>query len=172
MAGDKYLKNNAGVITEVVASQTSAGAGDAGKIPALDSAGKLDNSLMPVGLATETDIIPASEALAAGDFVNIWTDTVAKVRKADGSTSGKEAHGFVLAAVESAANAEVYRWSQLNNQKTGLTPGSTQYLSITVPGGTQETVPTGAGKTLQKLGVAKSATELVFMPFDPIVLAA
>jgi hypothetical protein len=44
MAGNKYLKNASGVVTEEASIQTSAGAGDAGKIPALDSAGKLDST--------------------------------------------------------------------------------------------------------------------------------
>src|SRR5512143_1765954 len=98
MAGDKYLYNNVGALTEKAAIQSSAGAGDAGKIPALDAAGRLDNSMMPVGLGAETDVITTSEALSAGDFVNIWASTGTKVRKADATTAGKEAHGFVLSA--------------------------------------------------------------------------
>lgn len=172
MAGNKYLSNNAGTITEVAASQSSAGVGDAGKIPALDSTGKLDSSMMPVGIGAETDIIPASENLAAGDLINIWSSaSTVKCRKADGSTSGKQADGFVLAAVTSGSNATVYRVSQLNNQKTGMTPGNKQFLSVTVPGGTQETAPTGTGQTVQIVGSARSATELIFLPGTPIVLA-
>lgn len=171
MAGDKYIYNNGGVLTEKAATQTSAGAGDAGKIPALDATGKFDSSLMPVGQSSETDQVTASEALAAGDFVNIYASGGVKCRKADGSTVGKEAHGFVLAGVSQNATATVYRISQTNTQKTLMTPGATQYLSVTVPGGTQETAPTGAGQTLQILGKALSATEMTFAPKDPIILA-
>src|SRR5512139_3232941 len=103
MAGDKYLYNNSGVLTEKTAIQSSAGAGDAGKIPALDAGGKLHSSMMPTGTATETDDITASEALSAGDFVNIYDSAGAKCRKADATTAGKEAHGFVLAAVNQDA---------------------------------------------------------------------
>ena len=169
MAGNKYLFNNAGAITEVVTPQTSAGAGDAGKIPALDSAGKLDTSFMPVGIGSETDSIATSESLAAGDYVNIWNSTGIKVRKADGTTTGKQADGFVLATHTHPTTAIVYRVSQLNNQKTGMTVGAKQYLAAA--GGTVESAPTTAGYTLQLLGVAISATEVAFNPSDPIILA-
>jgi hypothetical protein len=43
----KYLANNSGTITEVAANQTSAGAGDADKLVALNSAGVLDVTMMP-----------------------------------------------------------------------------------------------------------------------------
>ena len=109
MAGNKYLTNNAGTITEVASLQSSAGAGDAGKIPALDAAGRLDNSMMPSGIGADTASVTSSENLAAGDLVNIWNSTGAKVRKADATTAGKEAHGFVLSAVTSPAAATV-RW--------------------------------------------------------------
>ena len=229
MAGNKYLSNNAGQITEVASNNTSAGATDAGKlvslnasgildstivnskttsagaadsgkivalnasglvdptiinskntsvgaadaakVPVLDGTGKLDMSFMPVGLGAETDVITASEALSAGDFVNVWNSAGAKVRKADGSTSGKEAQGFVLAAYSSSASATVYRISQLNNQLTGMTPGAKQYLSATVPGGRAETAPSSTGQTVQCLGVAKSATEIIFQPTPSIELA-
>ena len=170
MAGNKYLSNNSGVLTEVIANQTSAGAGDAGKIPALDATGKLDSTLMPVGLVSETDSIVTSENLAAGDFVNIWASTGVKARKADATVAGKEAHGFVLAAVTSPAAATVYRISQNNTQLTSMTPGAKQYLNTTA-GGRTETPPAASGNAVQFLGIAKSATEMIFIPYPPIVLA-
>jgi hypothetical protein len=94
---NKYIAMVAGLLTEVAALVTSAGAGDAGKIVALDSSGKLDTSLMPTGVGADTQAIATSESLAAGDLVNVFNSTGAKVRKADSSVSGKEAHGFVLA---------------------------------------------------------------------------
>ena len=168
---DKYLKQVSGVLTETEAKQASTGAADAGKIPALDSTGKLDNSLMPVGIAAETDVIAASESLAAGDFVNLWSSSGIKARNADASVSGKEAHGFVLAAVTSGGSATVYRLSQGNTQLTGMTPGAKQFLSATTPGARTETAPSASGQVIQVLGVAKSATELIFHPSYPVVLA-
>lgn len=46
---DKYIRNNGGTLTETEAITSSAGAVDAGKIIALDSTGRIDNSMMPVG---------------------------------------------------------------------------------------------------------------------------
>lgn len=63
----------------------------------------------PPGVVTLPATIAASESLSAGDFVNIWSDAgTPKVRKADASTSGKEAVGFVLSAVTSGSQATVY----------------------------------------------------------------
>ncbi len=170
MAADKYLYNNAGVLTEKSATQSSAGAADAGKIPALDDSGRLANSMMPVGIGADTAAITASENLAAGDFVNIYNDTgTAKVRKADASTAGKYAHGFVLDAVTSGNPATVY-FEGPNTQVSGVTPGEV-FLSATTPGGFTSAAPTGAGKVVQKIGVATAATNINFEWLQPIVLA-
>lgn len=220
----KVLKNNAGTLTEettlttsagagdankipalnasgvldstiINSKNTSAGAGDAGKIPALnasgilddtiinasvtsaagkivklDGSGRLDATVMPVGVGADTASIVASEALAAGDLVNIWNNAgTANVRKADASVSGKEAHGFVLAAVSALASATVY-FEGTNTQCTGLTPGP-QFLSGATAGKTVATAPTGTGKVVQRVGFAISATALNFDGSDPIVLA-
>jgi hypothetical protein len=163
----KYLSNNAGTITEVSGLVISAGAGDAGKIPQLDSNGRLDNSVMPSGIGADTALIAASENLAAGDFVNIHNSTGAKARKADATTSGKEAHGFVLAAVTSGQNATVF-FEGRNNQVSGQTPGNV-FLS-TSPGLATATAPSSSGNVVQRLGVAVSATEINFEPQPHIVL--
>lgn len=170
MPAKKYLSHAAGRLQEVQATVTSAGAGDDGKILALDATGKLDNSVMPVGIGADTATIAASENLAAGDYVNIWDSTGAKVRKADAATSGKEANGFVLAAVTSGANATVYFEGQ-NTQKTGLTPGARQYLSAATPGATTATPPAAAGNVVQLLGVAVSATSISTEIEDGLILA-
>lgn len=166
---DKYLYNNAGTITEKPAILTSAGAGDSGKIPGLDATGRLDSSFMPVGIAADTAVITASEALSAGAFVNVWNSTGAKVRNADASTAGKQAHGFVLASVLNGASATVY-FNGSNNQITGATPGVV-YLSDTTPGSYTGAAPAGSGKTVQRLGVATSATNINFTLQPDIVLA-
>jgi hypothetical protein len=165
---DKYLYNNAGAVTEKAAIITSAGAGDSGKIPALDASGKFDSSFMPTGIAADTAAITASEALAAGDLVNIWNSTGAKVRKADATVSGKEAHGFVLASVSNGATATVY-FEGTNTGVTSLTPG-VQYLSTTA-GLCTATAPSGSGNVVQRVGFATSATALNMQSMPPIVLA-
>lgn len=167
---DKYLKQANGRLAEVEGLQSSAGAGDAGKIPALDAAGKLDASMMPTGIAADTASIVASENLAAGDLVNIYDNSgTSNCRKADGTTTGKPAHGFVLASVTSSASATVY-FAGSNSQVSGLTPGP-QYLSGATAGLTTHTPVTGSGKTLQRVGVAIDATTLKFEPDTPIDLA-
>lgn len=169
MAGNKYIKNNAGTLTEEASIQASAGAGDAGKIVALDTAGRIDNSMMPTGIGADTASVVASENLAAGDLVNIWNDAgTAKARKADATTSGKEAHGFVLSAVTAPAAATVY-FEGANTAVTGLTPGN-QYLATTA-GLATASAPSGAGNVAQKVGVATSATSLNFEAQPPVVLA-
>lgn len=168
MAGDKYLYNNAGTVTEKAAIQSSAGAGDAGKIPGLDASGRIDNSMMPVGLGADTLVITASEALSAGDYVNIWNSTGAKVRKADATSAGKEAHGFVLAAVAISASATVY-FESTNTGVTGQTPGVV-FLSTTAGQGST-TAPSGSGNVVQRIGFAASATAVNFQSQPPIVLA-
>jgi hypothetical protein len=170
MAAKKYLSHAAGRIQEVQATVTSAGAGDDGKIVALDATGKLDNSVMPAGIGADTALIAASENLAAGDFVNVWNSAGVKVRKADASVSGKEAHGFVLSAVTSGNNATVY-FEGTNTQVTGKTVGARQYLSAATPGATVETAPSASGNVVQFLGVATSATTLATEMEDGIILA-
>lgn len=168
MAGDKYLYNNSGTMTERASIQSSAGAGDAGKIPALDAAGKLDTTMMPTGIAADVATVTASEALAAGDYVNIYESTGAKCRKADASTAGKEAHGFVLSAVSQSASATVY-FEGTNSQVTGQTAGVV-YLSTT-PGLGTSTAPSGSGNIVQRIGFATGATAVNFQSQAPVVLA-
>lgn len=168
MPGDKYLKNSNGQIAEQAALQASAGAGDAGKIVALDASGKLDSSMMPVGIGADTQVITASEALAAGDFVNVHNSGGARVRKADASTSGKEAHGFVLAGVSNGAAATVY-FEGTNTQVSGQTPGPV-FLSAT-PGQATSTAPSTAGQVVQSIGVATSTTTINFESRPSILLA-
>jgi hypothetical protein len=170
MAGNLYLTVLNGIKTLVAALQTSAGAGDAGKLVALDPTGKISDTMMPVGIGAETAVIAVSESLAAGDWVNIYGSSGAKCRKADATTAGKEAHGFVLAAANFPGDATVYGISQMNNQLSGLTPGEMYWLSTTAGQGVATTPPSASGNVVQRLGKAVSATEIVFSPDDPVVI--
>lgn len=195
----KFIKLSSGRLTEEAAVAASAGAGDAGKIPqldaagilassiinstttsagsgaagkvvALDGSGRIDTTMMPVGVAADVAVLPASETLSAGDFVSIWSDAgVTRVRKADASTAGKEADGFVLSGASSGANATVY-FEGSNTQLTGLT-GGTRYYLATTPGAATTTPPTGAGAVVQYLGKAVGATEIKFEGEDGVILA-
>jgi len=170
-AANKIVKMTAGgIVAPAVlnATTSSAGAGDAAKIVQLDGTGRIDNTMMPVGIGVDVATIAAGENLAAGDFVNIYNDSGAKARKADATTSGKEAHGFVLGAVTSGNNATVY-FEGTNTGATGLTPGVV-FLSATA-GVATGTAPSSSGNVVQRLGVAVSATAVNFEPHPPVVLA-
>lgn len=171
MPAKKYIALVNGRLQEQQATVVSTGAADDGKLVALDPSGRLDASVLPVGVGADTATIQASEALAAGDFVNIHVVAGSpRVRKADASTAGKEAHGFVLSAVAAGANATVYFEGQ-NTQVTGKTPGARQYLSATTPGATTETPPSGSGNVVQLVGVAVSATAISTEIEDGVILA-
>lgn len=170
-AANKVVKQTAGgIIAPAVlnAAAASAGAGDAAKMVQLDGTGRIDSTMMPVGIGADTASITASENLAAGDFVNIHNSTGVKVRKADATTAGKEAHGFVLGAVTSGNPGTVY-FEGTNTGVTGATPGVV-YLHTTA-GGFTATAPAGAGNAVQRVGVAVSATAINFEPHPPIILA-
>ena len=124
---------------------------------------------MPAGIGADTSVVPSSENLAAGDLVNLWNDSgTIKARKADATTSGKQADGFVLTAITSPANATVYH-DGTNSQVTGLTPGK-QWLSTT-PGKSTNVRPTSSGNIQQPVGFAITATSLTFNVGETIKVA-
>jgi hypothetical protein len=166
----KVLRHNAGRIQELATIQTSAGAADADKIPSLDAQGRLDASMMPTGIGADTANLQASEAIGAGDKINIHDVAGAfRMRRADAAAAGKEADGFVISAVASGASGLAYLEGRITGL-SGLVPGARYYLSDSTPGGQTVTPPVGAGKVVQFLGKAVSATELNFEPDDGIVL--
>lgn len=195
----KFLKQSNGAMAEEAALTTSAGAADAHRIPALNAAGvldtsiingkavtagaadagkpiltngsgKLDETMLPTGLGADVWPLTASEALTAGDFVNIWNDGgTAKVRKADATTEGKHAMGFVKAAVALNAQATVY-FEGTNDQVTGQTPGDV-YLQTTAGRG-GAAAPSAAGNVIQRIGFAVSATAVNFQAGTRIILSA
>lgn len=167
---DKYIYNNAGTLTEKTATVTSAGGANAGQVVALDSGGHLDSTVMPTGVGLDTVSIVASEALSAGNLVNIYNNAgTPNCRKADASAAnaGKIAHGFVLAAVSSGANATIYLGGQ-NTQLSALTAGD---VFLSTAGGVSVTAPSTSGYTVQRVGVAISATAVDFTRGHPLVLA-
>lgn len=171
VAANKIAKlNGSGILAPALlnATITSAGAGDTGKIPQLDSSGRLDSTTLPVGVGADTASITTSEALAAGDFVNVWNSTGAKVRKADATVAGKKAMGFVLAAFGSGVSATVY-FEGTNTQVTGQTPGDV-FLQTTA-GTAGATAPSAAGNVVQNIGFATSGTSINFQSLISITLA-
>lgn len=171
MAAKKFLTIVAGVKTLISALTTSSGAGDEGNLVALNSAGKIDDTMMPAGIGADTCVALASENLAAGDMVNLWDDSgTIKARKADATAAGKECDGFVSAAVTSGASATVTLDGTLAGL-SGLTVGAHYFLGTTA-GAITATAPSTAGNVYQGLGKAKSATELIFERGEPITIGA
>lgn len=170
---DKVLRRVAGQTVQYTPVTTSAGAADAGKIPALGPDGKFDTSMYtPGGGGVSTRPIVASEAIGAGKFVNEYLNAgVLNVRLADNSNN-RPAHGFVLTAVASAGTAAVYDMDAVNSGLTGLTIGSDYFLGTAGGAITPALDATTAttGSVDQKLGKALSATELKTQDFDYVVL--
>lgn len=167
----KYLEHDGAGSAREVQAATLGGAPNANRIPELNAQGQLDPSMMPPGIGADTQVFVASEALAAGDLVNIHEVGGAfRVRKADASAgTSRKASGYVVASVTSGGNATVF-FEGTNNQLTGLIPGDV-YLSATQPGRVTQTPPTTAGQIVQRVGYAITATAFNFEPSDPITLA-
>ena len=167
---DKLIQLVGGKLTQVEATVVSAGAGNAGEVPALDSSGKLDVSVMPTGVGPNVKVILASDNIGAGKYVNIYDNAgTPNVRLADNSNS-REAHGFVKDAVTSGNNATVY-FEGTNDDLAGLVSGARQFLAAA--GGVTDTPPTfsGGAQISQLVGVAISATEIDTDIDDIIILA-
>lgn len=158
-----------GKITQVEATVVSAGAGDAGEVVALDSNGKLDVSVLPVGLGPDVAVVLASENLGSGDYVNIYDNGgTPNVRLADNS-NGRDAHGFIKTPVTSGNNATIY-FEGANDDLSGLTVGARYYLDTA--GSVTATPPTIATATIsQFVGIAISATTINTDIDDCIILA-
>jgi hypothetical protein len=168
MAQNQFLTYVGNVKQLLTAIASSAGAGDANKIISTDGSGRIDGTLMPVGIGADIQTVLASEALSAGDFVNVFDNAgTPNVRKAD-ADNNRPVNGFVLSAVLSAANATVYR-SGSNTALTGLVAGTYYYLGATA-GAVSTSVPALSGNNLvQGLGYAVSTTAIAFQPTQPIV---
>ncbi|QVQ57099.1 hypothetical protein ELBI_94 [Anabaena phage Elbi] len=167
MSTNRFLSIVNGIQTLFTAIAASTGAGDASKIIMTDPTGKIDSTLMPSGIGAATKSILASEALVAGDFVNIYNNAgTINVRKADNSNN-RPANGFVLSPFSSASNATVYLQGE-NTARTGLTPGSVYFLSTA--GGASLTAPTTTGTIIQQLGYSTGATSINFEYNDAIVI--
>jgi hypothetical protein len=170
MTTKKFLTVVSGTPTLTEAPSSSAGAGDANKLIATNSSGLLDTTFLPPGVELQTVLLPTSENLTAGDFVNIFDDTgTVKARKADASNN-RPAIGYVLTGVTSPAHATVYL-SGRNTAVTGATVGPV-FLSATAAGGFSSTAPAtpGANVILQRLGNAIAPTSIVFENDPPITL--
>jgi hypothetical protein len=172
MAIPKFLKQVSGVITEVIVGiKDFAGTGN--NVVVTGDDGYISSTLFPAGLGADIVVLmTASGALVAGDLVNVFDSgsNVPKVRKADATTAGMEAHGFVDAAYSAdATNVKVYFEGNNTQNSTTFSVGK-QYLS-TVAGKTQAAAPTGSSQVVQIVGYATSTSSLNFQSTIPFILS-
>lgn len=157
----KFLAMVGGVPTQTAAA-TVGGAANAYQVPALGPTGQLDPTMMPTGVGADVASLATTEALAAGAQVNVWSNSgVTSARNADSTATGKPTVGFVLAAVASGAQAQVY-FDGLITGLSGLTPGATYFLGAV--GALVTAPPTAVGSVTQQVGTAVNATTLQFAP--------
>lgn len=198
MAGNAYLAIVNGIKTLVRANQTSAGAGDAGKLVALNASGFVDPTMTTIAgtVAAGTNVTVTgsgttaspytisstssggattvtcvtSAAISAGMLINLYSNGgVLTARPADNTAAGSEANGFALAGVSSGASG-TFNLGGIITGLSGLTIGATYYLGTV--GAVTPTAPTTAGNNLQVAGKAISATQLEFNPDPaPVTLA-
>lgn len=166
MAAQKPLQIVNGLPTEVPAVESSAGAGDEGKLVALNAAGQIDATMLPASGALT---YPASEAIAAGALINLWNNAGnISMRNADNTSSAKRAHGFAPAAVTSGANGTAIIGEGYITGLSALTIG--EYFLGTA-GGLSTTAPTATGSIVQRVGFADSNSTLQFNPGEIYVRA-
>lgn len=170
MAVPGFIARVSGRLKEILAIESSSGSGDADKIVATGSDGKIDISLLPSGTGPISAVIDCTEDLAAGDLINVYNSSGKKCRKADADSAGKQCHGFVLSSYTSGDPATVY-FNGMITGLTGLTPGSYEWLGTTA-GATTETPPTGSGVLSQIVGVAVDTDTINFECQEPVELAA
>lgn len=170
MAANKYISlNTGGQLQQVAGTQTSSGVSNANQIPALDSTGHLDPSLLPPGVVPDVISLISSENFSAGALVNIWNNSgVSTARNADNSNA-RAAIGFVLVSSSSGATVSVYLPGTPNTALSGLTPGALYFLGTV--GAVTVTPPTTATDIVQQVGYAGSASELIFTPQQTVTLA-
>lgn len=123
---------------------------------------------LTIGVSNFIDVGPTinvvtSEALSAGDQVNLWNSSGAKARKANAS-AGYAADGYVLQNYGSGATACVMLLGECPFM-SGLTVGPL-YLGTTA--GTVTSTPPGTGNLVQRVGFALSATKMLFQRETPI----
>lgn len=172
MAAKSFIRLVSGKLRAIQATVVSLGAANDGDIVALDTTGKLDPSVLPVGVGPDVKILEATEDVAVGDYVNIFDDTgTPKVRLADNS-NGREAHGFIPTGGNATTgnNATVY-FEGPNPNLSGLLAGQRAYLGVAGNFITTPLVPiTDTGKIHQLLGTAIDATTVNTDIDDCVVL--
>lgn len=168
MAGQRFLNVVSGILTQIASIQASAGAGDAGKIPALNAAGTIDSTMMPAGVGSDSTIVLASATIAASSFVNVFNNAGTPNCKPADNTTPAVCVGFAITGFASAASGTI-TYAGIVTGLTSIVAGTTYYLGTA--GAATATAPTTAGQIVQVLGYGLTTTSLQFEPGVPITLA-
>jgi len=165
-----FKKVNAdGTQDETKTAETSAGAGDAGKVPNLNPEGVIDPSMLPADVRPKYREVTAGEALTAGNMVYIDPAT-GKAMLADNAARASQVTGYVKDTVASDAAVKVYV-DGIVTGLTGLTLNGKCYLGAT---GAVTATPVGqtSGKLHQVVGTALSTTTMSFDPDEDCFMRA
>ena len=161
MAQPLLVRTDSDDLKHIQPTVVSQGTSSAGQPVALGSDGLLDETLLPVGVGPDVFTATATEALSAGNFVNCYGNSdVFSARKADNS-NGRPAHGFVLEAVSTSGTATIYPLGESNTELSGLTVGASYWLGTAGSVIAAPLASSATGKVSQRLGLSRSATELV-----------
>ena len=150
------------------AIDASAGSADAGKIPALNAQGKLDESLLPV---FDSASYEASENLSAGDLVNLFNDGgVTKMRRAD-RTNQRQADGYVRDNINSGDTGTMYRDGEVTGKTFAAADiGKSLYLDVTGQPSVGANDADTAGQYRQKVGRVETTTSMQFEKGEVVVI--
>ena len=156
---NKYLSLVSGARKLIEALTVSAGAADAGKIPALNAVGQLDSSMIASSGGGTTSITAnASGNLPAGSLLSVTSSGTLEI--ASGSVLTKHCVGFTNDSGLNGSATTCNLVGELTGQ-TGLTVGGKCYLSATA-GEITQTPLSGAGQLHQFIGWANTATSVTF----------
>lgn len=109
-------------------------------------------------------VLPASEAIAAGDLLNVYVNAgVMTARKADGSDPAKFCNAFTLTGIANGSSGPV-QFAGFNDRATVSSGASEVWLSDVTPGTFTNTAPTTSGHLLQTVGTAVLGLGLAFAP--------
>jgi len=150
-------------------TETSAGAGDYGKVPRLGSGGRLDdtvhNQTLVGGLTTNADTLHTHRSFArdytAGENMTVTGDWIPVFvsNGTGGLTSGRvyqseynhyaeernKFHGFIKASATTGNTITVY-WGEVDGWTTSWTPGRKVWINTSSPGMPTQTEPTVANR--------------------------
>lgn len=137
-------------------------AGHSGMSAILDSTGRWDISLMPVGIGAEVIIDTTTDTLSAGNFCNIHSGGI---RLATNTSAPFHANGFVLSGFAASVTATMFGVSNINTVVSAA-KGSTYYLGTAGGIILAVALPTANGNIVQRLGTAHSTSAMLFNNTD------